>query len=85
MRASEAWFRWMAGAALGGTRDEAILEEELRKAIERLHRAPAGQQPELRARIDGLYVDLARALERSGREHLASALLPCPGGAARRA
>ena len=58
----------------GGTLDESLLRAELGRTVSVLAHSAPPDRARLRAQIVSLQHELARALERSGREHLASAL-----------
>jgi hypothetical protein len=67
--------RWdTPSVSSGGTLDESLARAELSRAVARLVQSAPRERVKLRARIVSLQHELARALERSGREHLASAL-----------
>ena len=66
--------RWDASSPSGGTLDESLARAELARAVSLLGESAPEDRARLRMRIVSLQHELARVLERTGREHLASAL-----------
>jgi hypothetical protein len=63
--------------ALGGTSfDENCARTRLAEAVAELKTVRASERARVRERIGHLATELARVLTRSGREHLASAIVP---------
>lgn len=73
MRASNIWAPM---GSVGTSLDEVRLGRELENAAHEARTAPSRDRARARDRVASLTLELARRMERGGREHLASAFYP---------